>query len=556
MTTNSSAPTPGVGAPVDELDVAVVDFTPGRWGNPSTPMELSSSVIGALSMLGIAEAAPAPVGLDAVDLPQSRAAGVLLAALTEAVGADQVTTDHDARVAHLRGFSTPDLLAIRAGDGADAPDVVVSPASADEVSAVLAAATRADAIVVPFGGGTSVTGGLAPDRARPVISLDLSRLTGLVAVDHESQLATFLAGTRLPEAEKLLAAHGFEIGHLPQSYEGATIGGCAVTRSAGQSSAGYGRFDEMVQRLVVATPVGIVEMGTAPRSAAGPDLRQLFLGSEGAFGVVTSVTVRVHPQPTVRRFGGWRFADFSQGAAAVRTLAQGAIRPTVLRLSDEAETGLNLADPKSAGGGSLPPGGCLMIVGFEGDADDVDCREAYVTARLRALGGEQLGSEPGEAWRAGRFRGPYLRDPLLDAGALVETLETVTFWSNVVPLKNAVTQAITETLGGQGTPAVVMCHISHAYPTGASLYFTVICKALDDPRTQWAAAKAAANAAIGASGASITHHHAIGTDHQARYLDEIGPVQVAALRAVKEALDPAGVCNVGILLPAPTNAPS
>lgn len=525
-----------------EVDLPVVAFEPGRWGDPAAPMHLSESVLGALTMLGIeGGAAPSP---DRFVMP-SRVSGRALSALQRTGAA--VTLDDGARIAHLRGYSTPDLLKFRAGDTSDAPDAVVTPTAAEQVTEVLAVCAAKEMTLSPFAGGTSVTGGLAPERARPVVALDLRGLTGLLDLDEVSQVATLAAGTRLPEAERLLAERGFELGHFPQSYEGATIGGCAVTRSAGQSSIGYGRFDEMVVGLTVATPVGTSELGTAPKSAAGPDLRQLFLGSEGAFGVVTAVRVRVHPVPTVRRFYGWHFADFAAGAHAMRVLAQSAVRPTVLRLSDEAETGLNLADPGAAGKAAV--GGCLLIVGFEGDEPDVDCRDGYVSARLAELGGAFLGTEPGEAWRAGRFRGPYLRDPLLDAGALVETLETVTFWSNVERLKADVTAALTETLTEQGTPAVVMCHISHVYPTGASLYFTVIAKALEDPLTQWGAAKAAANAAIRAAGASITHHHAVGTDHRATYLEEIGDVQLDALRAVKAALDPKGVLNPGVLLP-------
>ncbi|QRY62265.1 FAD-binding oxidoreductase [Gordonia sp. PDNC005] len=527
-----------------ETAVDVVDFTPGRWGNPNDPMHLSDSVIGALTMLGINQAAPAPVDLV---IPASRLDDAALADLT-ATGA-QVSTDDTVRAARLRGFSTPDLLKFRAGDASDAPDAVVAPTTADQVAAVLAVCDSAGIGLSPYAGGTTVTGGLVPDRTRPIISLDLRQLTGLINLDEVSQIATFAAGTRLPDAERLLGEHGFELGHFPQSYEGATVGGCAVTRSAGQSSIGYGRFDEMVVGLTLATPGGVAEIGTAPKSAAGPDLRQLILGSEGAFGVVTQVRVHVHPVPTVRRFYGWHFPDFAAGAAAMRAVAQANVKPTVLRLSDEAETGLNLANPSAAGSASGPVGGCLMVVGFEGDQADVECRDAYVSARLADLGGTPLGTEPGEHWREGRFRGPYLRDPLLDAGALVETLETVTFWSNIDKLKADVTAAVTGALGEQGTPAVVMCHISHVYPTGASLYFTVISNALADPLEQWGKAKAAANAAIRAAGASITHHHAVGTDHRGTYLEEVGDVQVTALRAVKNALDPNGILNPGILLP-------
>jgi alkyldihydroxyacetonephosphate synthase len=380
-----------------------------------------------------------------------------------------------------------------------------------------------------------------------VIALDLRRLDRLVSVDEVSRTAVLEAGLRAVNAERLLAEHGLTLGHFPQSFEMATIGGFAAARSAGQSSAGYGRFDDMVVGLTVATPRGTVTLGTAPKSAAGPDLRQLVLGSEGAFGVITSVTVRVRPVPAVRAFEAWNFPSFAEGAAALRSLAQDGPLPTVLRLSDEMETAVNLSDP-SAALAAPGSGGCQVITGYEGGAATVAATRAAVTERFLALGAQSQGAEAGEKWRTGRFRGPYLRDPLLDAGALVETLETVTFWSNLERLKTAVTEAISAALAEQGSPGLVMCHISHVYETGASLYFTVVSKQLDDPLAQWAKAKEAANAAIRACGAAISHHHGVGTDHRETFALEVGPIAIDVLRAVKASVDPAGILNPGILI--------
>jgi alkyldihydroxyacetonephosphate synthase len=402
--------------------------------------------------------------------------------------------------------------------------------------------------VVPFAGGTSVVGGLVPARGgfAAVVALDVRRLDTVAAVDEVSRTVRLGAGLRGTAAEAALGEQGYTLGHFPQSYEGASIGGYAASRSAGQSSAGYGRFDEMVVGLRVATPRGSIELGTAPMSAAGPDLRQLFLGSEGVLGVITEVTVRVHPAPKQRVFDGWRFPDFDAGSAALRALVQDGPLPTVLRLSDEAETAVNLADPDAVLGSG--PGGCLSVVGYEGEPEEVAARRAACDEVLRTHGGEWLGIEPGEAWRTGRYRAPYLRDPLLDAGAFVETLETATFWSNLPALKAAVTAALTDTLTAQGSPPVVLCHISHVYETGASLYFTVLCAQADDPLAQWAAAKTAANTAIRACGATITHHHGVGTDHRATYQEEIGPLALAMLRAAKDAVDPHGILNPGVLV--------
>jgi alkyldihydroxyacetonephosphate synthase len=342
----------------------------------------------------------------------------------------------------------------------------------------------------------------------------------------------------------MLAEHGYTLGHFPQSYEGASIGGYAATRSSGQSSAGYGRFDQMVVGLTLATPRGTVELGRAPMSAAGPDLRQLVLGSEGALGIITSVVLRIRPRPAERFFEGWKFASFDEGLTAIRRLAQDGPLPTVLRLSDEAETAINLADPDVLGGGT---GGVLAIVGFEGTRTAV--RRAEVAEVLTAAGAESLGEGPGETWRQGRYRAPYLRDPLLDEGALVETLETAGFWSTLPVLKAKVTEALVNALAEQGTPPLVLCHVSHVYETGASLYFTVISAQTADAVAQWREAKAAASQAIAEAGGTITHHHAVGTDHRDAYVAEIGPLAVEALQAVKHVLDPNGILNPGILLP-------
>ncbi|GIH69778.1 FAD-binding oxidoreductase [Sphaerimonospora thailandensis] len=535
-----------------ETELPVVGFHPYLWGDPAHHGGLSPAILAALSALGVTAPArpaaePASVPLPPVALPDSARA-----ALESLVGAEHVDSGHDARLAHTRGWSTPDLLRLRGGDAADAPDAVVFPGSHDEVVAVLRVCAEHRIAVVPYSGGTSVVGGLAPARAgfAGVVTLDLRRLDALVEVDPVSRTAVLQAGLRGPEAERLLREHGLTLGHFPQSYEGASIGGYAAARSAGQSSAGYGRFDEMVVGLVLATPRGTVELGTAPKSAAGPDLRQLVLGSEGVLGVITSVRVRVRPVPAERVFEGWRFPSFEAGADALRQLAQDGPLPTVLRLSDELETAINLADPAAAGFGD-GPGGCLAITGYEGGAAEVAARRAAATEALLAAGGTALGPGPGESWREGRFRAPYLRDPILAAGGLVETLETATFWSGLHRLRAAVSEALTTELTGRGTPPVVLCHISHVYETGASLYFTVVCAQAADPLAQWAAAKTAANRAIRSCGAAITHHHGVGTDHRAAYAEEIGPLAVAALRAVKQALDPAGILNPGVLLPPP-----
>lgn len=515
-----------------------------RWGDPAQAGPLSESAHALVdAFLGTADTpavAPDDVRLsDPLD-------DVLVAELVELVGPDHVLLDHETRLHRTRGKSTPDLLRLRQGDGSDSPDAVVRPGSHDEVASVIAWCVRRNVALVPFGGGTSVVGGLVArrDGFAGVVSLDLVRFDKLLEVDHESMTAVLESGLRGPRAEALLAAEGLTLGHFPQSFEYASIGGFAVTRSSGQSSAGYGRFDALVVGLTVATPQGTLELGRSPANAAGPDLRELVMGSEGAFGVVTAVRVRVRRLPAVKVYDAWQFTSFAEGSTAMRTLAQAGLLPTVIRLSDENETAINLARPAEVGGESA--GGCLMIAGYEGTQEAVDARRTACTSLLESLGGTGLGEEGGQAWAEGRFHGPYLRDSLLDVGVLVETLETVTFWSNLDHVYQAVKQALTDSLG---EATMVLCHISHVYETGASLYFTVATRQADDPLAQWQAAKAAASDAMVHNGASITHHHAVGQDHKPWLAEEIGPVGVMILRAVKDRLDPTGILNPGVLIP-------
>jgi alkyldihydroxyacetonephosphate synthase len=519
------------------------------WGDPARARELPEQVRKLLhDLLGVRDPATPAATLDEVRLPPVALPAPLRTALAGVVGEAHVLTGHEDRVRHTRGKSTPDLLRMRAGDGSDAPDAVVLPGSHDEVAELLRLCSRERVAVVPFGGGTSVVGGLAPvgrahGRARfaGVVALDLRRLDRLRSVDTESMIAEFEPGVRAPDAERLLAAHGLTLGHFPQSFEYATLGGFAAARSSGQASAGYGRFDDMVAGLTLATPAGDLELGRAPKSAAGPDLRQLVLGSEGAFGVITALRLRVRRAPAERRYEGWRFPTFAAGSAAARALAQEGPLPAVLRLSDETETMIGLADPGAIGSGG--PGGCLMITGYEGAR--VEPRRTDASAVLARLGGEPLGEGPGQAWEHGRFSAPYLRDSLLAAGATVETLETAGFWANLPRLYDAVRLAL---LGALGSP-LVLCHISHVYETGASLYFTVVVAQDGEPVAQWERAKEAVNAAVVEAGGTITHHHGVGRDHLEAYGREIGPVGVGILRAVKASVDPEGVLNPGVLIP-------
>ncbi|MGP3999431.1 FAD-binding oxidoreductase [Streptomyces sp. 8N706] len=517
------------------------------WGDPGQTVRLNDSVRQLIRQaLGVPAAVTAPVPESELSLEPSALSDPAHAALVEVVGREHVLTDPASRVRRTGGKSTPDLLRRRAGDVSSAPDAVVRPGTHQEVEELLAACAWHRVAVVPFGGGTSVVGGVEPLRGSfgSVVSLDLRRLDRLVALDTESGTATLEAGLRTPEAEEMLAAHGLTLGHFPQSFAYATIGGYAATRSSGQASAGYGRFDAMVVALRVATPRGTLDLGRAPASAAGPDLRQLFLGSEGVLGVITEVTVRVRKAPEDRGDEAWSFPDFTSGVTAVRRLAQRGTLPTAIRVSDETETFVNAAVAASPA-----PEGCLAVVSHEGTARQIAERRAAVDGVLRECGAAPLGEDTASAWRRSRFSGPYTRDALLDTGVLTETLETAASWSSLPRLRERVTGVLTESLGRDGSAPVVFCHLSHAYPTGASLYFTVAAAGGADPERRWREAKRAASEAIAESGGTITHHHAVGTDHRPWMEAEIGPLGVEVLTAVKSTVDPLGILNPGKLIP-------
>lgn len=521
------------------------------WGDPAQAKPLSDGIRSLLEQaLGVPSEPTDGVAAEQVRLRPSALSAADRESLIRIVGTDYCRVDHRSRLLHAGGKSTLDLLRRKEFGAQDAPDAVVLPRDEDEVAAIFAYCTERRIAVVPFGGGTSVVGGLDPDAGQftAALSLDLRRFDQLHGLDEVSGEAELGAGVTGPQAEWLLGQRGYSLGHYPQSFEFATIGGFAATRSSGQDSAGYGRFDDMVRGLRVVTPAGLLEVGRAPASAAGPDLRQLLLGSEGVFGVITRVRVRVHPIAAATRYEAWTFPDFATGADALRTVAQIGTGPTVIRLSDEAETGVNLATTESIGEGRAT-GGCLAITVFEGVESHVESRHAQTRAVLQAAGGTSLGAEPARAWERGRFGAPYLRDALLSAGALCETLETATNWSNIPVLKAAVTEALTAALAKSGTPALVLCHISHVYPTGASLYFTVVAGQRGNPLEQWRAAKAAATDAIARAGGTITHHHAVGTDHRPWMRHEVGDLGVRVLQAVKDTLDPAGILNPGKLIP-------
>ncbi|MFM8791046.1 MAG: FAD-binding oxidoreductase [Solirubrobacterales bacterium] len=530
------------------------------WGDPSVETEVGERVRELLKLRGL-ETGPSTRGgsgsIEAVAIPEAKR---IPDALLAAAGTGSVLTDHASRVRHATGQSLEDLLTLRCGVVPTAPDAVVVGSDEAQILAILEVASREGVAVIPYGGGTSVTGGLkVPEGIEgAVISLDTIGLNG-AEVDPTSRTARLGAGLRGPEAEEAVNRFGLTTGHFPQSWEYATIGGFAATRSAGQASNGYGRFDEMVTGLDVITPGGVLRTPRVEHASEGPSLLELIVGSEGAFGVITEVELRLAPIPETS-YEVWLLPDFEAGTGCVMTMAQKGALPAVVRLSDKTETSLNLAmsGPGGASGAALDAylrvrgrsDGCLMIVGFEGEPEENAYEKSETRSLLRRSGGIGLGSRPGASWARSRFHGPYLREGLLDLGLVVETFETAAPWSEYIGAYDSIRAATLEALERNGMSGEVLCHLSHAYPDGASLYFTLVSTpGPQGPVESWLAVKGVVLETLLELDLPVSHHHGIGRDHAAAYARRVGQVGLDALGATKRSFDPAGIMNPGCLLP-------
>ena len=534
------------------------------WGEDRGAVRLPEAALAQLrSELGMDGSERAlRVELEHVAVPEPALPAAARRALEHAVGTEHVVDDHAARVTHACGKSFADLVRIRSGDGSGAPDAVVRPGSEAEVAASLAACADAGVAVIPFGGGTSVVGGVEALRGEhsAAVSMDLGRMDRVLDIDRESLTGRFEPGLLGPALESRLERVGVTLGHFPQSFEFSTVGGWVATRSAGQASTGYGRIDELVESVACVAPAARVATREVPASASGPALRELLVGSEGTLGVITAATLRLRRRPEARHYEAWSFRSFEEGVEAYRQLEQADASPDVARLSDEPETRLSMALASSGGEAGRfgraylrlrgHEGGCIAFAGHEGSAEHVARRRGRSAQLLRAAGGIWLGQRPARPWHRSRFSAPYLRDELLDRGVMVETLETATTWSKLHRLYQAVGASLHEALAARGTPPLVMCHVSHLYTSGASLYFTFIARQEQGAELdQWWAAKAAAGDAIVASGGTITHHHGVGRDHTPWIEAELGASGIELLRAAKERLDPTAIMNPGKLLP-------
>ncbi len=449
------------------------------------------------------------------------------------------------RARHGIGRSYREVVLAMRGEVRDVPDLVVRPGTEQDVADVLDWATREQVPVVPYGGGSSVVGGVAPRDLTGAISLDLSKLTGLLEVDPTSRAVLLAAGTLGPDAEAALKPHGLTLRFYPQSFERSTVGGWVATRAAGHFSTRLTHIDDLVESVKAVTPQGIWESRRLPGSGAGPSPDRMLLGSEGTLGVVTQAWLRAQPRPVHRWAATLAAPDFGTGAEAVRAIVQAGLLPATCRLLDPVEAALS---------GTLTTGEAALVLGLESlhvplDAEAAAALELGQQAGLRIVEHGPRGAA-GEAWRSTFVRAPYLRESLMLLGILAETFETAITWDRlhgfVADVTEAVERALEQVCGG----GRVGCRFTHVYPDGAAPYFTVVAPARrGSEAAQWDEIKAAASEAVHAGGGTITHHHAVGRDHRPWYDRQRPSVFAAALRGAKQAVDPAGVLNPGVLLP-------
>jgi alkyldihydroxyacetonephosphate synthase len=512
--------------------------------------------------------APSP-SFASLRVPHSILTGALRRELETSLGAEHVSTDALDRVVHGRGKSLRDLIRQRRGDLPRLPDVVVRPASEEQVSAILEAAIAHDAVVIPFGGGSSISGSLEPEPAetRAVISVDLSRLDAVLEVDRASGLARIQAGMLGPALEDQLRAHGLTLGHVPDSFTHSTLGGWIATRSSGMQSDRYGDIADLTKGLRVVTPTGILVVRPIPAMSAGPSVREMILGSEGRLGIITEATMQVRSLPQQRTTLGYLFPRFVDGLAAMQEIAHSECSVSVTRVSDAAETRFSFAMRK-------PPTlleraqlaalqlylkrrlgwdvgqMCLSFIGYEGSQRHVAAQRHAVGQIVKRHGGLCIGSGPGVLYDQKKFDTPYIRDYLLDRGAAGDVSETAMPWSRLSPVYDAVSTAAHGAFRSLGVPGYLMCHLSHSYHAGACLYFTFAFRSGtgDDMLVQYDVVKSAIQQSFVDNGATLSHHHAVGTEHAPWLEQDISTPGTAMLRALFDGTDPDHRLNPGKIL--------
>ncbi len=544
------------------------------WGREGVSYDMSSrpafAAFIARKGLSIERKVTPPISRDQVRLPERREHQTLERALAELLG-ERCRLDDDDRLTHAYGRSYRDLVRLRSGIVAHAPDLVAYPSCHDEVERIVALCAEHGAALIPFGGGTNVVGSVEAQggNGRTVVTLDLRAMNRLLALDEEAMTAELEPGMFGPEIEAALNARGFSLGHHPDSFRYSTLGGWIATRSAGTHSNLYGKIEDMVVALTVVTPTGTLVTKRLPAASTGPDLNRMMVGSEGVLGVITSATVRVHRLPEHSEYRMVLFRSYREGFRALRACVERGSMPSMARLSDESETEMMFAARPPARGArrALETAGkrwlrmrgygrpAALVVAFEGPREQALHQRREVRRIVRRHGGLDLGRGPGEAWKESRYDVPYLRDFMMDFGVMADSFDTAAVWSELWPLYERVTRVFDRTIEDvTGRPGYVGSHISHLYPTGACLYYTFAASPLVEPEPrvlleQYGAIKDSVTEAILSCGGALSHHHAVGREHQAWVEDELSSPGLRALRAVKRELDPERVLNPGSLLP-------
>ncbi len=475
-----------------------------------------------------------------------------------------VDTSASVRMANALGQSLPDWLRMRHGRIDTAPDGVAFPESGDEVRELLDFAVSSGAAVIPCGGGTSVAGHLTvPDTDTPVLTINMSRMRALLNLDTEALLATFQAGVFGPDLEAQLRAHGYTLGHFPQSFEYSTLGGWIVTRSSGQQSLRYGRIEQLFAGGRVETPAGRFDLPTFPASAAGTDLREMVLGSEGRLGILTEATVRITPLPAFEAFHAVFFPDWQSACLATRQIAQAKLPLSMLRLSNPLETVtmLTLAGHRRLIGAletylrwrGCGDGKCMLMIGVSGAEAPASKALSAALAIARGCNGVHVGRKMGDKWKQNRFRNVYLRNTAWQHGYAIDTVETAVDWPGVTPMMHAVEQAATDAMAMRGERVHVYTHLSHMYAQGASVYTTFVYRlsgTYEGDLSRWRALKSAVSEAIVDNGGTISHQHGVGSDHAPYLVAEKGPLGIGAMQAMFRHFDPDNRMNPGKLVPA------
>ncbi|MBD2836636.1 FAD-binding oxidoreductase [Pseudomonas sp. JM0905a] len=523
------------------------------WGDEATVVELPAN--GAMFLAErISEGQPLPdASLEQVlaRVPASRLAPHPL-----------ISLDAETRVRHARGQSLPDWLAMREGDFGLFPDGVAFPETPEQIRQLLGLAVERDLVLIPYGGGTSVAGHINPQAGeRPVLTVSLERMNRLMELDEDSQIATFGPGASGPQVESQLRARGYTLGHFPQSWELSTLGGWVASRSSGQQSLRYGRIEQLFAGGTLETFAGPMALPTFPASAAGPDLREVVLGSEGRFGVISEVRVRVTRLAEQESFYAVFLPNWSQALKGIRSLAQARVPLSMLRLSNAIETETQLALAGHPGQIALlekylalrgaGAGKCMLTFGVTGNRAQNAASLKQARRLLKGFGGVFTGTLLGKKWEHNRFRFPYLRHALWSAGYVVDTLETATDWTNVDSLLNKIEASLRTGLKEEGERVHVFTHLSHVYGEGSSIYTTYVYRpggSYAEALARWSKLKRAASEVIAQNRGTISHQHGVGRDHAPWLPVEKGPLGMAALRSLAQHFDPEGRLAPGVLL--------